>query len=114
MSFRHSRISCLQVRLCDTCQRTNRKLSIAAPELHPVPVVSPWFHLGIDLIGPISPLSRQGNSYILTISDYFTKFVDAIALPDKEAVGVAAALFKVYIIIPIAFSHAVLSMFRCL
>lgn len=60
-----------------------------------MPVVSPWFHVGIDLIGPITPRSQQGNRYILTISDYFTKFVDAIALPDKEAISVASALFKV-------------------
>lgn len=57
--------------------------------------MSPWFHVGIDLIGPITPRSQQGNRYILTISDYFTKFVDAIALPDKEAISVASALFKV-------------------
>ena len=70
-------------------------MNIVAPELHPVPVVSPWYHIGIDLIGPISPESQQGNRYILTISDYFTKFVDTIALPDKEAISVALALFKV-------------------
>ena len=44
-----------QVEVCDVCQRTNRKLATVAPELHPVPVVSPWYHLGIDLIGPITP-----------------------------------------------------------
>lgn len=81
--------------MCDACQRTGRKPSKAAPELHPVPVVSPWYHIGIDFIGPISPPSHQGNSYILTISDYFTKFVEAVPLPNKLASGVAAALFKV-------------------
>ena len=70
-------------------------MSIAAPELHPVPVVSPWYHIGIDFIGPISPTSHQGNSFILTISDYFTKFVEAVPLPNKMASGVANALFKV-------------------
>ncbi len=83
------------IRLCDICQQTNRKINITALELHPVPVVSPWYHIGNDLIGPISPKSQQRNCYILTISDYFTKFVDAIALPDKEAPSVASALFKV-------------------
>ncbi len=61
-------------------------------------MVSSWYHIGIDLIGPISPKSQHGNQYILTISDYFTKFVDAIALPNKEAISVASALFKVIII----------------
>ncbi len=65
------------------------KLSQSTPELHPVPVVSPWHHIGIDFIGPISPASHQGNRYILT----FTNFVEEI--PMKRKYFVAAALFKV-------------------
>ena len=76
------------------CQKSGRKLNKDAPELHPVPVIAPWHHLGIDFIGPISPSSVQGNKYILTISDYFTKFVEAIPLKDKYATTVATALFN--------------------
>ena len=65
------------------------------PELHNVPVQSPWFHVAIDFIGPISPRSQLGNQYILTLIDYFTKWAEAIALPNKEAQGVANSLFKV-------------------
>ena len=68
---------------------------LETPELHPIPVKSPWHHIGIDFIGPIKPVSTNGNRYILTISDYFTKYVHAIPLPDKYAVGVSRALFKV-------------------
>ena len=68
---------------CDVCQRNNRKQITDVPELHPVPVKSPWHHIAIDFIGPINPVSTKGNKYILTISDYFTKFVNAIPLPDK-------------------------------
>ncbi len=64
------------------------------PELHPVPVHSPWFHVAIDFIGPISPTSALGNRYILTLSDYYTKWVEAVPLPTKEAPGVAGTLFK--------------------
>ena len=91
-------LSCKKVETCDECQRTGRKMSKAAPELHPVPVVSPWYHVGIDFIGPLTPAS-QGCSYILTISDYFSKFVQAYAMETKHASGVAAALFKVVHII---------------
>ena len=80
---------------CDVCQRNNRKWMTDGPELHPVPVKSPWHHIGIDFIGPINPVSTKGNKYILTISDYFTKFVNAIPLPDKSAVGVSQALYMV-------------------
>ena len=61
-----------QIRTCDVCQKSGKKLNIDAPELHPVPVISPWHHIGIDFIGPISPPSVQGNKYIFTICDYFT------------------------------------------
>ena len=59
------------------------------------PIIPNRYHIGIYFIGPISPASHQGSSYILTISDYFTKFVTAVPLPNKLASGVADALFKV-------------------
>jgi len=95
----------VQVKRCDVCQKMNRKLDIVTPELNPVPVKSPWHHIGIDFIGPIAhtvnPLVVHtclyqfiishcllGNCYILTISDYFTKWVEAYATPNKTAVQV--------------------------
>lgn len=70
----------------------NKKIEIGRPELNPIPVKSPWYHIGMDFIGPISPTSTAGNRYILTISDYFTKFTWA---PTKEASGVVRALRQV-------------------
>ena len=52
----------------------NKKMDIERPELHPIPVKAPWHHLGMDFVGPISPPAQSGNRYVLTISDYFTKF----------------------------------------
>ena len=75
----------------------NKPLKVERPELFPVPVKSPWHHLGMDFIGPISPSSTSGNSYILTVSDYFTKFGWAKALPTKEAPNVVQALREVCI-----------------
>ena len=74
----------------------NKKVNTARPELHPVPVKSPWFHLGIDFIGPYSPPSSNGNKYVLTVCDYFTKFVWAKPLPSKEAKNVAQALRELF------------------
>lgn len=77
----------------------NRKITTGTPQLHPIPVKSPWYQLGMDFIGPLSPTADDGSRYILTITDYFTKWVEAIATADKSAASVAAALFKVMIII---------------
>ena len=85
----------LQVSSCDVCQKVNCKLTTTTPELHPIPVKSPWFHVAIDFISPITPISSKGNRYILTISDYFSKFINAIPLPDKSSAGVVKSLHKV-------------------
>ena len=65
------------------------------PELHPVPVKSPIYHIGIDFVGPITLISSSGNQCILTVSDYFTRFGWAKALPTKEAKIVVSALKEV-------------------
>ncbi len=52
----------------------------------------------MDFIGPLSPPSQSGNRYILTISDYFTKFAWAKAFPTKEAVGVVGATREVCVV----------------
>ena len=49
----------------------------------------------MDFVGPIRPPSQDGNRYILTVSDYFTKFAWAKAMPTKEAVNVVSALKEV-------------------
>ena len=72
----------------------NGKVALVKPELHPIPVKSPWYHLGVDFIGPITYVSTLGNRYILTISDYCSKWVEAFATPDKTANQTAKCLFK--------------------
>ena len=78
------------------CQHTNtRTFDKTKPELHPIKVQSPWHHIGIDLVGPL-PITARNNRYILTLSDYCTKWVDAVPLESKCATGIALALFKVF------------------
>ena len=91
--------ACIQVKFCEECQRTNtRTFDKVRPELHPVKVQTPWHHIGIDLVGPL-PISERNNLYILTLSDYCTKWVEAVPLESKHATGIAAALFKLTIAI---------------
>ena len=73
----------------------NRKMTTGAPQLHPVSVKEPWYMVGIDFVGPLSPQAEDGSRFILTLSDYFTKWVEAIPTPNKSAPQVASSLFKV-------------------
>ena len=45
------------------------------------------------LIGPLLEIPR-GNKYIVTLVDYFSKWPEVEALPDKTAKGVAPFLYK--------------------
>ena len=58
----------LQIRTCDICQRTNRKLTTGVPELHPIKVHSPWYHLGIQRGEFVQVLNVAGNHWI-TVSN---------------------------------------------
>ena len=99
-----------KIKECDVCQRVNDKIVKDRPELHPVPVHSTWYHIGIDFVGPVS---RSGNKYILTVSDYFSKWVCAFPLPSKEVPGVASMLFKVSICYHMNGAWLMIILFSC-
>ena len=44
--------------------------------------------IATDLMGPF-PVSTNNNRYILVVMDYFTKYVEAYAIPDQKAETVA-------------------------
>lgn len=50
-----------------------------------------WELIGIDLTGPL-PKTSSGFQYILTVTDYFSKWVEAFPLKTKTAVEVAKNL----------------------
>ncbi len=48
----------------------------------------------MDIIGPL-PITTQGNKYIITLTDYFSKWAEASPLSDKTAASVSKFVFKV-------------------
>ena len=56
---------------------------------------APWHHICIDFIGPVSPPADDGAKFIVTVYDYFTKWVEAVGVANKSAQTVAKHLFKV-------------------
>ena len=70
----------------------------AAGSLNPIPVPSKlWSQVGMDLIGPL-PETPRGHKYIITLTDYFSKWAEAAALPNKTAQGVADFMHSVSVI----------------
>ena len=47
--------------------------------------------VAMDIMGPF-PISSQGNRYLLVVSDYFTRWVQAFGIPDQLATTVAHRL----------------------
>ena len=47
--------------------------------------------VAIDVLGPL-PETEQGNKYILIAMDYFSKWPEAYALPNQEAIAVTDVL----------------------
>ena len=76
-------------------KRIIRSFKKSAGGLHPI-VIQPkiWYQVGMDLIGPM-PETPRGNKYIVTLTDYFSKWAEAVPLPDKSAVGVAKFIYSV-------------------
>jgi hypothetical protein len=47
-------------------------------------VEKPFSQWGLDVIGPINPKSRKGHAYIITTTDYFTKWQEVVALRNAD------------------------------
>ena len=83
-------------RSCEICQETVSKGKVTKVPLGEMPIMNVPFHcVAVDLIGPITPVSDNGNQYILTIVDFATKYPEAVALPRIETERVAEALLDV-------------------
>jgi hypothetical protein len=68
------------IRKCESCQQFSGKMKNYAMPLQPISVEQPFSQWGLDVVGPINPNSRKGHTYILTATDYFTKWPEAIEL----------------------------------
>ena len=61
--------------------------------IQPLPQCSqPNQRIHADLFGPLKT-SERGKKYSLCITDAFTKYVELVAIPDKEATTIATQLF---------------------
>ena len=86
-------------RLCRECPECQRRKSPNKKARHPLKkyaVGLPLERVGLDILGPL-PESSLGNKYILVVSDYFTKWVEAYPMPNQETVTIANVLVNEFI-----------------
>ena len=75
-------------RNCATCAaRKSPPVKPRAP-LQPIVTSYPLQLVAMDIVGPF-PESPAGNSYILVVADYFTRYTEAYPIPNQEAATVA-------------------------
>ncbi|CAJ2637090.1 unnamed protein product [Trifolium pratense] len=69
---------------CQECQKHAGIQHVPASELHSI--IKPWPFRGwaLDLIGEIKPASSKNQKYIIVGVDYFTKWIEAIPLPNVD------------------------------
>lgn len=80
---------------CPECQ----KVSLHGPSrvpLQPLPIVgTPFERLGMDVVGPVER-SRQGNRFMLVVTDYATRYPEVFPLKSIKARYVATCLVQLF------------------
>jgi len=82
---------------CETSQKRKTQPSIPPAKLQSLPILTqPNQRVHADLFGPLKT-SATGKKFLLVMTDAFTKYVELVAIPNKEAETVAEAIFNHWI-----------------
>ena len=76
------------IRSCPICQRKTRKNGDQRHTLVSPTAGYPFQRLHVDLVGPLNESSRTHAKYILTCRDAFSKWPEAFALKDIDALTI--------------------------
>ncbi|GBL81190.1 Retrovirus-related Pol polyprotein from transposon 412 [Araneus ventricosus] len=83
-------------RECHACGTRKGPKTRTKGRLQRYNVGAPFERMALDILGPL-PVTTKGNRYVLVLMDYFTKWPEAIPIPDQEASIVAEELVRAWI-----------------
>ena len=76
------------------CQQMGQPTEQAQMPHQPVLPLEPFQKWGLDFVGPFKlATTRTGNQYIIVVTDYCTKWVEAKALRDNSAASTMKFLY---------------------
>ena len=84
------------IRECPTCAKFKPPPKRSRAPLQQRKAGSPMERIALDILGPL-PTTDNGNKYVLVVADYYTKYVEAYAVPDEKAETVAQKLVDEFI-----------------
>ena len=76
---------------CSTCATRKTTSQRQRSSLRTIATGYPTQIMAVDLAGPLTE-SCRGNSYIMVVDDYFTRWMEAFPIPNQEATTVAEKL----------------------
>ncbi|XP_026458943.1 uncharacterized protein K02A2.6-like [Papaver somniferum] len=85
------------VQSCHKCQIHGNLVDAPSTHLHSISSQWPFYSWGLDIIWKINPPSLKQYEYIITATEYFSKWVEAIPLRGTTGATIAAFI-KEYII----------------
>jgi hypothetical protein len=78
-------------RACDVCGGRKGQPTVAHHPQQRQTRTEPLQTVALDVLGPLCPPTERGNQYILVITDYCTKWVVAVPMPNQTATTCAEA-----------------------
>ena len=76
---------------CGTCAKRKSPPTSGRGTMQTITAGYPTQVMAVDLLGPL-PESNNGNSYVLVVGDYYSKWMEALLVPNQEAPTVAEKL----------------------
>ncbi|XP_076848348.1 gypsy retrotransposon integrase-like protein 1 isoform X2 [Brachyhypopomus gauderio] len=79
------------IKVCETCQHAERNKNMART-VRPIKVDGPWEIVAVEIMGPFPGSTHGGNTHIVIITDYYSKWVEVFPVQKKDSLCVARCI----------------------